>query len=64
MDLSLIIVTYNSREAIGKCLSSIDPELLDGAIIVDNSSTDDTVAIAQKYGIRIINMGGNGSSVF
>ena len=59
MDLSLIIVTYNSREAIGKCLSSIDPELLDGAIIVDNGSTDDTVAIAQKFGVKIIHMGGN-----
>lgn len=47
-DLSIIIVTYNSEKYIAKCIDSINCNLKDVSfetIVVDNNSTDATVAI-------------------
>ncbi|MFH1598270.1 MAG: glycosyltransferase family 2 protein [Patescibacteria group bacterium] len=56
--LSIIIVTYNSSHFIKKCLRSIYDSLnnLDNEIIViDNTSTDDTLNIVRQYkAVKII----------
>ncbi len=52
IQLSVIIVTYNSSSTIGVCLESVFRELdsLKGeVIIVDNQSTDDTVSILNEH---------------
>jgi len=51
MYLSIIIVTHNSEELIGKCLSSIrkhQPTRSYETIVVDNSSSDGTVTLVQR----------------
>lgn len=47
MNLSIIIVTYNSAAEIVACLSSIEASKLEHAevIVVDNNSNDDTVSL-------------------
>jgi GT2 family glycosyltransferase len=56
MDISVVIVTWNSEEFIGNCLDSIS-RTADGVqfeiIVVDNSSSDGTVKIVQESGVQI-----------
>lgn len=50
--LSFIIPSYNSQQYLDKCIPSfVDEQILDklDIIIVNDGSTDDTVAVAQKY---------------
>lgn len=51
MDLSIIIVSYNTKELLRKCLSSIDivhNDLQYEVIVVDNDSTDGSSDMVQK----------------
>jgi GT2 family glycosyltransferase len=54
-DVSVTLVTYNSRHSIEECLESvfaqagIDPEI----IVVDNASTDGTQAVLARYRNRL-----------
>lgn len=52
MDLSIIIVTYNSEEDIKKCLESIIKKT-EGVnyevVVIDNNSLDNTVKIVNEY---------------
>lgn len=52
MDLSVIILNYNSGEYLKKCLESINQSNIGKfqyeVIVVDNSSTDDSIKLAQK----------------
>jgi GT2 family glycosyltransferase len=51
MDLSIIIVSWNTRELLEACLSSIYNNPPDGEFevwIVDNASTDDTVTVVKS----------------
>jgi len=54
--VSVIIPAYNAASTIGWCLDSIlsagHPNL--DIIVVDDASTDSTVAIASSYGVRVI----------
>lgn len=52
MFLSVCIITKNEASTIKSCLDSVK-EIADEIIIVDAFSTDDTVAIAQKYTSKI-----------
>jgi N-acetylglucosaminyl-diphospho-decaprenol L-rhamnosyltransferase len=50
-DVSIVIITYNSEDQILHCLKSIFAEQQDArtdVIVVDNASTDETVALIQK----------------
>lgn len=47
MKLSVVISAYNEEKKIKDCLESV--KWADEIIVVDNSSTDSTTAIAQKY---------------
>src|ERR1039457_6312553 len=52
-DVGIIIVTYNSAAEIGACL---DAALASGAetVVVDNASTDGTIAEIARHGVRLI----------
>lgn len=64
LDLSIVIVTYNSAAHIAACLTSLLPAL-EGAgaevIVVDNQSADGTAALVRRRfpPVRLIETGGN-----
>jgi glycosyltransferase involved in cell wall biosynthesis len=53
-DLSTFVCTYNSAATLEACLAGIR-KAEDGAklVVIDHSSTDDTVRIAEKYGALV-----------
>src|SRR4051812_38612937 len=55
MSVSIVIVTFNSAHRIGECLRAIS-KTLPGAetIVVDNGSSDATVAIAHREGAQTV----------
>lgn len=48
MSLSVVISTYNRKEKLKACLESVK-NIADEIIVVDNSSSDDSVELAKKY---------------
>jgi GT2 family glycosyltransferase/lipopolysaccharide/colanic/teichoic acid biosynthesis glycosyltransferase len=59
MDLSIVIVTHNSRTPVGRCLASIErnaPSCDYETIVIDNASSDGTPAmVAETFGhVRIV----------
>jgi len=64
MDLSIVIVTHNSRSPVEKCLKSIEahpPASTFEVLVVDNASTDGTPdMIAERFpSVRLIRNGDN-----
>lgn len=64
MDLSAVVVTWNSRAHILECLRSLDRArgaLAMDVFVVDNASTDDTVALVEREApwARVVQTGGN-----
>jgi len=51
--ISVVIITFNEEKNLGRCLESIR-SVADEVVVIDSSSTDSTVAIAQEYGARVI----------
>ena len=51
--LSVYLITLNEAERLGETLASVR-ELADEIVVVDSGSTDDTVAIAESFGARVI----------
>ena len=51
--ISACIISFNEEEKIEDCLKSL-AGIADEIVVVDSNSTDNTVAIAQKYTDRII----------
>lgn len=52
MKLSVLVVTYNDDKYLEECLNSLQP--FDELIVVDLGSTDQSVAIAQTNGIKVV----------
>jgi glycosyltransferase involved in cell wall biosynthesis len=50
--LSAIVITRNEAHNLDDCLRSLQ-SLVDEIVVVDSQSTDDTVAIAQRYGAKV-----------
>ncbi len=64
MDLSAVVVTWNSRAHILECLRSLDRArgaLAMDVLVVDNASSDDTVALVEREApfARVVQTGGN-----
>ncbi len=61
--VSVIIPAYNASRTLRACLESVLAAEYDGeveVIVVDDTSTDDTAAIAADLGCRVIRRDGNG----
>ncbi len=56
LTLSIIIPVYNEERYLEDCLKSIKNQTAkaDEIIVVDNNSNDNSIKIAEKYGVRII----------
>ena len=52
MSLSVVLATFNEEKNLAACLESVK-DLADEIIIVDGSSTDKTVEIAESFGSRV-----------
>lgn len=55
--LTVVIPAYNEAGAIGPVLERLkvtSPELIEAIIVVDDGSSDDTAAIAENAGVRVI----------
>lgn len=55
---SVVVRAYNEGKNIGRLFSGIQQQTLDGVevILVDSGSTDDTVAIAEQFGVKIVSI--------
>lgn len=53
--LSVALATYNEESNIARCLSSVK-ELADEIVIVDGTSTDNTVEIAKRFDAKVISV--------
>ena len=54
---SVVIPAYNEAAYLGECLRSVRAQDFPGhveIIVVDNNSTDDTVAVAREFGITVL----------
>jgi GT2 family glycosyltransferase len=58
IDLSIIIVSYNARADLERCLASLQaapPRVVHEIVVVDNASTDGSAETAQRFvGVRVI----------
>ncbi|MEN9559587.1 MAG: hypothetical protein RLZZ502_798 [Pseudomonadota bacterium] len=52
MPLSLVIITKNAGESIERCIRSVP--FADEVLVIDSGSTDETVALAEAAGARVI----------
>lgn len=52
--ISLVVITLNEAEHIGRCLQSVQG-VVDEMLILDSGSTDATLQICQQYGATVIN---------
>jgi N-acetylglucosaminyl-diphospho-decaprenol L-rhamnosyltransferase len=52
-DFGIVIVTYNSQEHIGRCLESLAASGAE-VVVVDNASTDATVAEVSRRAVRVV----------
>lgn len=53
MSVSVIILTFNEESNLSRCLDSV-MGLAEEIIVVDSGSTDRTVEIAKKYGVKVL----------
>ena len=60
--ISATIITLNEEKNIERCLNSLHG-IADEIIIVDSGSTDNTIAICERYGARVVSRPFNGYGV-
>jgi glycosyltransferase involved in cell wall biosynthesis len=60
LDLTIAIPVRNEAINLPGCLAAIGSDLASYIVIIDSGSTDTTVAIAQKAGVKVINFVWNG----
>ncbi len=57
MKISVIVPVHNEEKYIGECIESLLKQSVpaDEIIIINNNSTDNTVAIVKKYPVKLLN---------
>jgi len=50
----VVLPAYNAEKTISKVLNEIPFDIVDEVILVDDFSTDDTIKIAEEFGVKII----------
>jgi glycosyltransferase involved in cell wall biosynthesis len=62
MRLSVIIPAYNATAVLDRCLHSLGASVFRDyeCIVVDDASTDDSPAIAERYGVKVMRLERNG----
>lgn len=59
LDLTIIIVTYNSEKALASCLESLGETLSKRVFVVDNASMDQTRSVASEHNVPVISLQAN-----
>lgn len=54
MKISVVIPVLNEQDSIGLVIKEIPQQMVDEIIVVDNGSTDNTIAVAQCAGARVV----------
>ena len=54
MKISVVIPVLNEQDSIGLVIKEIPRQMVDEIIVVDNGSTDNTIAVAQCAGARVV----------
>src|SRR5580700_2216824 len=59
--VAIVIPTWNRREMLERTLESLRGQAypIDRVIVVDNGSTDDSAAAAERTGAQVISLGAN-----
>jgi glycosyltransferase involved in cell wall biosynthesis len=52
--ISAVILTYNEQDHIARCVQSLQ-DVADQVIVLDSNSTDNTVAICNDLGVKVVN---------
>jgi glycosyltransferase involved in cell wall biosynthesis len=52
MTISLVIITLNEEDCLGRCIESVP--FAEETIVVDSGSTDSTVAVAERLGAEVL----------
>ena len=52
MKISVVIITFNEEESIGRCIDSVK-NIADEVVVLDSLSTDKTVTIAESKGAKV-----------
>lgn len=58
-DVAVVVVSYNSADDLRSCIPSVRAEGVGAIVVVDNGSTDDSLAVARELGAHAVASGGN-----
>lgn len=53
MKVIVVLPAYNAARTLGKTVADLPPGCYDDIILVDDASSDDTVAVARKLGLKV-----------